>query len=99
MGSPQDPATLPFHETFDLDPVTAVVHVEIAYHGQEEDAGGNIGKWRSDFWTGTACPTGASGYNPGGTTGDNLEVNMNGQGHCPVSYIAESLPEKAWNAN
>ena len=80
--------TDPFHPTFDLDPMTAEVHVEIAYHGQAADAGGDLGDWLSDFWTGDACPTGASGHNPGGTTGAHLELSNPGQPHCPVSYVA-----------
>ncbi len=88
LGAAQDPDTLPFHDTLDLNPMEDEVHVEIAYHGPKSAAGGNIGKWRSDFWTGEACPTGTSGYNPGGTTGAFLDVNLNGQGHCPVSYVA-----------
>ena len=77
--------TDPFHSTFDLDPATAEVHIEIAYHGQASDAGSDLNAWLSDFWTGTACPEGDSGHNPGGTPG--AEFNP-GQPHCPVSYVA-----------
>ena len=81
-------STDPFHATFDLDPATAEVHIEIAYHGQASDAGSDLNAWLSDFWTGTACPEGESGHNPGGTTGDNLVESNPGQPHCPVSYVA-----------
>jgi hypothetical protein len=88
--------TSPFDPTFDFNPDTAEVHIEIAYHGQKEDAGGNIGKWRSDFWTGEACPEGQDPiYNPGGTEAPYNVVNHIGdppaighQPHCPVSYAA-----------
>jgi hypothetical protein len=66
----------------DQDLRTAEVHVEIAYHGQAEDAGDRLDLWRSDFWTGSACPE-AFGLNPGGIPGD---FNPIGQPHCPV-YI------------
>ena len=81
-------STDPFHLTFDLDPATAEVHIEIAYHGQAGDAGGDLDAWQSDFWTGTACPEGESGHNLGGTTGDHLVESNPGQPHCPVSYVA-----------
>lgn len=57
----------------------------MAYHGQSEDAGANLSTWRTDFWTGTACPS-SFGLNPdyGGVGGD---LNAGGQPHCPV-YIA-----------
>ena len=94
-----DTPTSPFDATFDFDPATAEVHIEIAYHGQKEDAGGNIGNWRSDFWTGTACPEGDPIYNPGGTDGEYAVVNHIGdppaighQPHCPVSYAAVFTP-------
>lgn len=58
------------------DPTGARVRVEIAYHGQAEDAGNDLALWLSDFWTGTACPT------PGG-------MNAGGQPHCPVYIAAE----------
>jgi hypothetical protein len=84
---------------FDLE--TAEVHVEIAYHGQKGDADGNIGEWRSDFWTGTECPQGGApspdginadyagvhGTNP--MPGNGLtdeDFNAIGQPHCRVSY-------------
>jgi hypothetical protein len=55
------------------DPHGAVVRVEIAYHGQVAEAGGNVEAWLADFWTGAACP--ASG------------TNIGGQPFCPV-YVA-----------
>ena len=69
-------------QPLDQDLATAEVHVEIAYHGQAEDAGDQLDLWRSDFWTGSACPV-AFGLNPGGIPGD---FNPIGQPHCPV-YI------------
>jgi len=62
------------------DPLNAVVRVEIAYHGQAEDADKDeLETWTSDFWTGTACPE----------TGD---LNAGGQPHCPVYLAATHLP-------
>jgi hypothetical protein len=58
------------------DPLGAVVRVEIAYHGQVEDAGTDLDAWLSDFWTGAACP--ADG-----------DVNANEQPFCPVYIAAE----------
>lgn len=86
LASDLPPTTTdPFRATFDLDPATAEVHIEIAYHGQESEAGSDLNEWLSDFWTGTACPIGDSGHNPIGTPG--AEFNP-GQPHCPVSYVA-----------
>lgn len=51
------------------------VLVEIAYHGQAEDAGDDLGQWMTDFWTGSACPE--AGENPFG------------QPYCPVVMGAE----------
>jgi len=63
------------------DPLNSVVRVEIAYHGQKKDAGtqAELDKWRSDFWTGSACPE------PGG-------VNAAGQPFCPVYLAATHSP-------
>lgn len=61
------------------DPLTSIVRVEIAYHGQAADAGGDLGTWQSDFWTGTACPA-------------NGNTNNAGQPHCPVYLAATHLP-------
>ena len=61
------------------DPLNSIVRVEIAYHGQASDAGGDISTWRTDFWTGSACPA-------NGTT------NLAGQPHCPVYLAATHLP-------
>ena len=75
---------LPFNPlNFDLG--TAEIHVEVAYHGQGEDAGSNLSTWMSDFWTGTACPS-SFGLN-GDYVGAGTDVNAGGQPHCPV-YIA-----------
>lgn len=84
-GEPSIPG---FHVPFnplDFDLSTAEVHVEIAYHGQSMDAGSNLSTWRTDFWTGTACPA-SFGLNSdyAGFGGD---LNAGGQPHCPV-YIA-----------
>jgi hypothetical protein len=59
------------------DPLTSVVRIEIAYHGQAEDAAGpaELRRWLSDFWTGSVCPD--SG------------VLLPGQPHCPV-YMAST---------
>jgi hypothetical protein len=75
---------LPFNP-LDFDLGSAEVHVEVAYHGQAEDAGSNLSTWRTDFWTGTACPS-SFGLNADymGVGGD---LNAGGQPHCPV-YIA-----------
>jgi hypothetical protein len=83
-----DPSISGFHVPFnplDFDLETAEVHVEVAYHGQQKDAGSNLSTWRTDFWTGTACPS-SFGLNTDyvGMGGD---VNAGGQPHCPV-YIA-----------
>ena len=72
-------------QPLDFDLQSALVRVEIAYHGQVADAGSDLKVWRSDFWTGTACPQ-AFGLNPGGTPGD---LNAIGQPHCPVYIVAE----------
>lgn len=61
-----------------VDPMNALVRVEVAYHGQVKDARGDLKQWMSDFWTGTACP-------------DDGELNARGQPHCPV-YIAATHP-------
>jgi len=74
---------IPF-QPLDFNLRTAEVHVEIAYHGQAEDAGGDLNLWLSDFWSGTACPE-SGGLNPAGVPG--TTANAIGQPHCPV-YIA-----------
>jgi len=35
-----------------LDPMGAVVRVELVYHGHSDDAGDDLDAWMSDFWTG-----------------------------------------------
>jgi hypothetical protein len=57
------------------DPLGAVVRIEIAYHGQAVDAGGDLLVWLGDFWTGDACPPDTPNPNPA-------------QPHCPVYYAA-----------
>jgi len=47
-----DTPTSPFDATFDFDPSTAKVQIEIAYNGQKEDAGGDIGKGGRTFGPG-----------------------------------------------
>jgi hypothetical protein len=61
------------------DPLGSIVRVEIAYHGQATDAGGAISTWRTDFWTGSACPESGT-------------MNLAGQPHCPVYLAATHLP-------
>jgi hypothetical protein len=61
------------------DPLTSIVRIEIAYHGQAADAGEDLGTWLSDFWTGTACP-------------DDENTNNAGQPHCPVYLAATHIP-------
>jgi hypothetical protein len=62
-----------------VDPANSLVRVEVAYHGQVEDAGDDLDQWRSDFWTGSACPV----------EGD---TNAFGQPHCPVYLAATHAP-------
>jgi hypothetical protein len=57
------------------DPLNSVVRVEIAYHGQEADAGDDLSTWLSDFWSGTACPPDTPNPNAA-------------QPHCPVYFAA-----------
>jgi hypothetical protein len=79
-----DGTTAPFNSMFDLDPMTAGVHVEVAYHGQSDHEDSD--QWLTDFWTGTACPAnGANPNNPDGVPGGTVNPN---QPHCPVSYVA-----------
>ncbi len=77
-GQPSVTGFLIDFQPLDFDLGTAEVHVEIAYHGQAEDAGDDLGTWMSDFWTGTACPA-------GGVQGET-------QPHCPVSIVAVHTP-------
>lgn len=69
---------VPFDELRDTR--NSIVRIEIAYHGQAEDAGDELAVWLSDFWTGTACPD-------GGTPNPNPN-----QPHCPVYYAATHAP-------
>lgn len=69
---------VPFDELRDTR--NSIVRIEIAYHGQAEDAGDALDVWLSDFWTGTACPD-------GGTPNPNPN-----QPHCPVYYAATHAP-------
>lgn len=83
-----DPSIAGFHVPFnplDFDLSTAEIHVEVAYHGQSKDAGSNLSTWRTDFWTGTACPS-SFGLNSD-YAGFGEDLNAGGQPHCPV-YIA-----------
>lgn len=57
------------------DPLGAIVRVELAYHGQVEDAGDELPIWESNFWTGSACPPDTANPNPD-------------QPHCPVYFAA-----------
>lgn len=57
------------------DTMGSLVRIEIAYHGQAEDAGADLDAWLTDFWTGSACPPDTPNPNPA-------------QPHCPVWYAA-----------
>jgi hypothetical protein len=63
------------------DPLTSIVRIEIAYHGQADELENrrDLRTWLSDFWTGTACP-------------DNGSTNEGGQPHCPVYIAATHMP-------
>lgn len=60
------------------DPANALVRIEVAYHGQAEDAGTDLDQWLADFWTGSACPD----------TG----LNAADQPHCPVYFASTHMP-------
>jgi hypothetical protein len=62
------------------DPLTSIVRIEIAYHGQADEAANDaeLKTWLSDFWTGSACPS--EGLNDGG------------QPHCPAYLAATHMP-------
>ena len=53
----------------------SIVRIEVAYHGQVEDAGDEMDAWLYDFWTGEACPPNTPNPNPA-------------QPHCPVYFAA-----------
>ena len=61
------------------DPIGSVVRIEIAYHGQADDAGDDLDLWLSDFWSGAACPPDTPNPNPM-------------QPHCPVYFASTHLP-------
>ena len=61
-----------------VDPENSLVRVEVAYHGQVEDAGDDLDQWMSDFWSGSVCPQ--EGVNPAD------------QPHCPVYFAATHVP-------
>lgn len=61
------------------DPLGSLVRVEIAYHGQADEAGDDLDLWLSDFWSGAACPPQTPNPNPL-------------QPHCPVYYAATFQP-------
>ena len=63
-----------FHEL--TEPLTALVRVEIAYHGQATEAGQDLESWLADFWTGSACPI------------DPNTAQGAAQPHCPVNFAA-----------
>ena len=58
-----------------VDSTAAAVRVEVAYHGQVENAGDELPLWLYDFWTGDACPPETPNPNPA-------------QPHCPVWFAA-----------
>ncbi len=62
-----------------LYPLNSLVRIEIAYHGQQADANGDLGSWMDDFWTGAACPPDTTNPNPM-------------QPHCPVYYASTYMP-------
>lgn len=59
------------------DTMGSLVRVEIAYHGQADEAESRteLNTWLSDFWTGSACPGG-----------------LPNQPHCPVYMASTHLP-------
>jgi hypothetical protein len=73
------PGAESFHEM--KDPLTSIVRIEIAYHGQADEAENRaeVRTWLSDFWTGAACPS-------------FLQENQAGQPHCPVYLAATHMP-------
>jgi len=58
-----------------VDPEGSTVRIEIAYHGQADQAGDDLEAWMADFWTGAACPPEMPNPNPA-------------QPHCPVYFAA-----------
>jgi len=67
----------PWHDL--TDPMNSVVRVEVAYHGQADDAGDQLDVWQTDFWTGAACPPATPNPNPM-------------QPHCPAYFAATHMP-------
>ncbi len=61
------------------DTFGSIVRIEIAYHGQADDAGDDLDAWLADFWTGSECPPETPNPNPM-------------QPHCPVYYAATFMP-------
>lgn len=63
-------------------PMTAPVRLEVAYHGQAEDAGDDLDAWLADFWSGTPgiCPS------PRGTVNTGA---IPSQPYCPAFFVAE----------
>lgn len=63
------------------DPEGSLVRIEIAYHGQVDDAGDDLDLWMSDFFSGAdgVCP------NPRGTLGTGA---ISGQAYCPVYFAS-----------
>lgn len=61
------------------DTTDSVVRIEAAYHGQADEASGELKTWLSDFWSGAACPPETPNPNPE-------------QPHCPVYYAATFEP-------
>lgn len=70
--------TDPFAPDLDRDLISAEVRIEISYHGQAADAGGDLDFWLLDFWTGddAVCPADGAQGPPLGP-----------QPHCPVSFV------------
>ncbi len=63
------------------DPMTALVRVEVIYHGQAAQAGDSLDNWLADFWTGdpTVCA------NPLGSLGTG---NVPTHPYCPGHWAA-----------
>ena len=69
-----------------------VVRIEIAYHGQADDAPDQaaIDQWLSDFWSGdpTVCPD--PPFSPGNVVPPGPQGTM--QPHCPVNFASTHAP-------
>lgn len=68
------------------DPFESTIRIEIAYHGQAENAGDELNEWLSNFWVGDegVCPS------PRGTLATGA---IPSQAYCPVYFV--SVHERA----